>query len=93
VEREATPEPVMRLGIQLHLEGLPLSDTVSVLAYVGVERCRPTVHNWVQKANLQPEEGYNPDYVAVDETVIQVNDQRYWLFAAVNPDTSRLLHV
>jgi transposase-like protein len=25
--------------------------------------------------------------------VIQVNNQRYWLFTAVDPDTARLLHV
>jgi transposase-like protein len=93
VEREATPESAMKLGIQLHLAGLSLSDTVSVLAGLGVDRCRSTVHNWVQKADLQPAEGQNPNYVAVDETVIRVNDQRYWLFAAVDPDTNRLLHV
>ncbi|MDQ2055294.1 IS6 family transposase [Halobellus sp. H-GB7] len=93
VEREATPEPAMKLGIQLHLAGLSLSDTVSVLAGLGVERCRSTVHNWIQKADLQPTGGHDPNYVAVDETVIRVNDQRYWLFAAVDPDTNRLLHV
>jgi transposase-like protein len=93
VEREATPEPAMKLGIQLHLAGLSLSDTVSVLAGLGVDRCRSTVHNWIQKADLQPTEGRNPNYVAVDETVIRVNDQRYWLFAAVDPDTNHLLHV
>jgi transposase-like protein len=93
VKREATPEPAMKLGIQLHLAGLSLSDTVSVLAGLGVDRCRTTVHNWIQKADLQPTEGYDPNYVAVDETVIRVNDQRYWLFAAVIPETGRLLHV
>jgi len=35
------------------------------------------MHNWVQEAGLQPAEGKNPDHVAVDETVIQINDQRY----------------
>ncbi|WP_049986586.1 DDE-type integrase/transposase/recombinase [Halobellus rufus] len=93
VEREATPEPAMKLGIQLHLSGLSLSDTDSVLESVGAERGRTAVHNWVQKAGLQPTDGQNPDYVAVDETVIRVNNQRYWLFAAVDPDTDRLLHV
>ena len=93
VEREATPEPAMKLGIQLHLAGLSLSDTSSLLAGLGVDRCRSTVHNWVQKADLQPTEGRNPNHVAVDETVIRVNDQRYWLYAAVDPDTTRLLHV
>jgi transposase-like protein len=31
--------------------------------------------------------------VAVDEIVIRVNDQRYWLFTAVGPYMNRLLHV
>jgi transposase-like protein len=29
----------------------------------------------------------------VDETVIRVKNQRYWLFAAVDPGTNHLLHV
>ena len=93
VDREATPEPAMKLGIQLHLAGLSLSNTVSVLDSVGVERCRSTVHNWVQKAELQPTAGANPDHVAVDETVIQLNDERFWLYAAVDSETNRLLYV
>ena len=93
LEREATPEPAMKLGIRLHLAGLSLSDTVSVLDRLGVERCRSSVHNWVQKADLQPLDGANPDHVAVDETVIQLDDERYWLYAAVDPATNRLLHV
>jgi transposase-like protein len=60
---------------------------------LGVERCRYTVHNWVQKAELQPTDGADPDHVAVDETVIQLDDGRYWLYAAVDSDTNRLLHV
>ncbi len=45
VEREATPRFVMKLGIQLHLAGLSLSNTVSILDIFGVERARSTVHN------------------------------------------------
>jgi transposase-like protein len=83
----------MKLGIRLHLAGLSLSNTISVLDRLGVERCRSTVHNWIQKADLQPLDDVNPDHVAVDETVIQLNDERYWLYAAVDPATNRLLHV
>ncbi len=93
VEREATPEPLMKLGIRLHLAGLSLSNTVSELERFGVDRARSTVHNWVQKAELQPEEGQQPDHVAVDETMIQIDDQRYWLYAAVDIDTNEFLHV
>ena len=60
---------------------------------LNVESCRTTVHNWVQKADLQPLDGANPDNVAVDQTVIQLNDEHFWLYAAVDPDTNRLLHV
>ncbi|SDD85077.1 IS6 family transposase [Natrinema hispanicum] len=92
VEREATPRLLMKLSIQLHLAGLSLSNTVSILEIFGVERARSTVHNWVHKADLQPEEGQRPDHVAVDETVIRLNDEQYWLYAAVDPETNELLH-
>jgi len=82
----------MKLSIQLHLARLSLSNTVSFLDVFGVDRARSTVHNSVHKADLQPAAGKNPDYVAVDETVIQLNDQQYWLYAAVDPDSNDLLH-
>ncbi|MFC7057265.1 IS6 family transposase [Halovenus salina] len=92
VEREATPRFLMKLSIQLHLAGLSLSNTVSILEIFGVERARSTVHNWVHKADLQPEDGQSPDHVAVDETVIRLNDEQYWLYAAVDPKSNKLLH-
>ncbi|MFC6727049.1 IS6 family transposase [Natronoarchaeum mannanilyticum] len=93
VEREATPGPAMELGIRFHLAELSLSDTILILDRLGIERCRATVHNWTQKAELQPLGGDDPDHVVVDETVIQLNDEQFWLYAAVDPETNRLLHV
>jgi putative transposase len=92
VEREATPRLLMKLSIQLHLAGLSLSNTVSILEIFGVDRARSTVHNWVHKAELQPDAGCSPDHVAVDETVIRLNDEQYWLYAAVDPATNKVLH-
>ena len=92
VEREATPKLLMKLGIQLHLTGLSLSNTVSILEMFGVSRARSTVHNWIHKAELRPEAGRSPDHVTVNETVIRLNDEQYWLYAAVDPDTNELLH-
>ncbi|EMA54837.1 IS240-type transposase (ISH102) [Halococcus salifodinae DSM 8989] len=43
------------------------------------------IHNWVHKAKLQPESGRTPDHVAVDETVIRLDNERYWLYVAVAP--------
>ncbi|QLH82622.1 IS6 family transposase [Halosimplex pelagicum] len=93
VERERTPEPAMALGIQSHVAGLSLSNTVELLDCLGVQRSRKAVHDWVQKADLQPESGRSPNQVALDETVIRINDQQFWLYAAADPATNELLHV
>jgi len=93
VEREATPPPLMKLSIHLHAASLSLSDTISVLDRLGVDRCRTTVHNWVRKADIEPVDDKSPNHVALDETVIQLNNERYWLLAAVDPATIEFLHV
>lgn len=93
LEREATPEPAMELGIHLHLAGLSLSDTVSNLERLGIDRHRTTVHRWVKKADLQPTSGCDPNRVVVDETVIQINDEQFGLYPAVDPETNRLPRV
>ena len=90
IEREATPRLLMKLSIQLHLAGLSLSNTVSIFEVFGVRRARSTVDNWVHKADLQPKSDRSPDHVAVDETVIQLNDEQYWLYAAVDPETNQI---
>jgi len=77
VEREATPRLLMKLSIQLRLAELSFSNTVLFLEVFGVERVRSTVHNWVHKADLQPEFGRRPNHVAVDETVIRLDDEQY----------------
>jgi len=93
VERERTPEWVMAQGIQSHIAGLSLSNTVELLADLGVQRSRKAIHDWVQKADLQPDSGKSPNQVALDETVIRINDQQFWLYAAGDPTTNGLLHV
>ena len=131
MEREAIPKFAMKLGIQTQLAGLSLSNTVSVLESLGVqksdiseltkifdfrhvERVRSTVHNWVSlesvpngrirdervnadaftrhKADLQPEDDMNSNQVAVDETMIRLNGDWYWLYMAVDPHTNDVLH-
>jgi len=92
VEREATLKPLMKLSLQLHLSGRSLSNTVLFLEAFGVDRVRSTVHNWVYKADLQPESDRNSNHVEVDETVIQLDDEQYWLYAAVDTDSNGLLH-
>jgi len=83
VERERTPRRLMKLGIRLHLAGLSLSNTIKELDMFGVERSRKAVHDWVQKADLQPSSNASPDHIAIDETVIRINGQQFWLYAVL----------
>jgi transposase-like protein len=57
VEREAIPVFAMWLGIRTQLSGLSLSNTVQVLAFLGLDRCQTTVYNWVHKAELETARG------------------------------------
>ena len=88
VEQERTPEQIIEIGIQLHLAGLSPSSTKQYLERLDVERSRTAIHNWVQKAGVQPTSDAEPNHIAVDETVIQVNDERPWLYAAADPETT-----
>ncbi|MBX0325863.1 IS6 family transposase [Halomicroarcula sp. F13] len=93
VDRERTPEQIIEMGIRLHLAGLSLSNTKQHLERLGVQRSRAAIHNWVQKADLQRTGTRSSNYVTVDETVIQIGTDRYWLYAAVDPTTNEFLHV
>ena len=73
VERERTPKPAIALDIQAHVAGLSLSNTANLLDLPGVQRSRKAIHDWVQKADLQPDSGQSPKQVALDETVIRTN--------------------
>ena len=92
MEREVQPETFIELSIQSHLAGLSLSNTVSVLELLGLERVKSTVDSWADKPDRQPDGGRSPSRVAVDESVIRLKNEQYRLYAAVNPDTNGLLH-
>jgi putative transposase len=92
VERERTPREIIEKDIRYHLAVLSLSNMVILLDKLGVDRSRVVVHNWVQKADLQPAGGESPDRVAVYQKAIRISDEQYWLYAAVDPQTNRILH-
>ncbi len=83
----------MELGIRLHLAGLSLSNTVRELENFGAERSRKAVHYWIHKCDLQPAVDEEPNHVALDETVIQLYEHRYWLYTAVDPEMNGILHI
>jgi len=85
VKRVATPIPVMKLAIHLPLVGLSLRKTVIFLEKFGVKRSRSIVHYWVKKSNFEPASGRVPEKIALDETVVRIDGDHHWLFAAVDP--------
>jgi len=93
VERIHTPIGLMEYAIELHLNELSLSNTVMALEGFDIERDKSMIHNWVQKSDLEPYDGLSPDKVALDETVIKVEGERFWLYGAVDPDTNQILHI
>lgn len=92
VQNEETSGSLMALNIEPHVAELSIENTISILYGFGVDRARSTVHDRVQKAGSRPAADQRPDHVAVDGTVIWWNDQRYRLFAAVDPKTNEFLH-
>ncbi len=65
----------MALSFQSDGSGLSLLNTAELLEDLGVQWSRKAIHDWIQKADLQPESGNTPNQISVDETVIHINDQ------------------
>ena len=92
VERERTPEWAIQVGIRCHLAGMSTRDASQFLEELGVNRSHVAIHNWVHKADLQPVSTVTADQLAVDEKVIRINGNDYWLYGAVDPETNEILH-
>ena len=91
VERERTPEWAIQVGIWCHLAGMSTRDASQFLDELEVQRSHVAIHNWVHKANLQPISTVSADQLAVDEKVIRINGDDYWLYGAVDPETNKIL--
>jgi transposase-like protein len=79
--------------IRCHFAGISLRDASQFLDELGVNRSHVAVHNWVHKADLQPISTVTADQLAVDEKVIRINGDDYWLYGAVDPETNKILQL
>jgi transposase-like protein len=70
-----------------------LSHTILIFYISDINRNQVTVHLWVQKVDLQPTDVVQLNHAPVDESVIQLNCEQYWPYAAVDPHMNRLLNV
>jgi putative transposase len=93
VERDRTPRWAIEEGIRCHLTGMSLREVSKFLEQYGIDRSHVAIHNWVHKADLQPISTVSEDQLAVDEKMIRLHGQKFWLYGAVDPQTNKVLHV
>ena len=93
VERDRTPRWAIEVGIRCHLAGISLRKASKQLERFEINRSHVAIHNWVHKANLQPISTVSEDQLAVDEKMICLHGQKFWLYGAVDPQTNEILHV
>lgn len=60
---------------------------------MGVEWNHVAVHDWVYKADIQPTSTVIADQLAVDEKMIRLHGQEYWLYVTVGPYTNETLYI
>ena len=85
VERDRTPRWAIEVRIRCHLAGMSLCEVSKYLELFGIDRCHVAVHNWVQKADLQPILTVFEDQFPVDEKMLRLHGQEFWLYGAVDP--------
>lgn len=67
---------------------LSLLNTVYILDILVSKLAQLTGDNRIHEADRQRNSCRSPDHVSVDETVIRLNDERYRLWATVDPETN-----
>ncbi len=75
--------------------GLSLREIEAVLEWLGVDRCHQAIWNWTHTLSESQEDPptAEPSRVAVDETQIEVDGEKKWLYAAIGTESKLLLEV
>jgi len=85
-------EQIIEFGVQMHLAGLLLLNTDSILKRRVTNRFEPPFIIGT-KSRITADQRCTTDHIAVVEITIQVNDERRWLYAAINSKTNKFLHL
>jgi transposase-like protein len=79
VEQDRTPRWGIEVGIRCHLTGMSLPEVSKYLELREINRSHAAVHNWVNKADLQPICTASEYQLAVDKKMIRLHGQKFWL--------------
>jgi len=72
---------------------MSLREVSKFLDEYGIDRSHVAIHNGIHRVNLQPISTVSEDQLAVDEKMIRLHGQKFWLYGAVDPYTNEVLHV
>ena len=90
VERQRTPEWAIQVDIRCHLAGMSTKNASQFLDELGVQRSHVAIYNWVHEADLQLVSTVSADQLAVDEKMIRINGNDYWLYGAIDRNKRNL---
>jgi putative transposase len=95
LQRERTPTWAIALALLLYPSGVSLRRIAAYLSWHGVNRAHTTIWYWLQQAGgrLSPWQGPLPKRIVVDETWVKVGGRDCWIFAAIDPQTQRIIYV
>ena len=94
-ERNRTPTFIIMYSLYLYFLGLSLRNTSKALViFKDEKRSYVSVWNWIQKfGSLQIYKRKRVSAFIIDETVIQVGSQHFWLWFCIEPVHSSVLGI
>ena len=98
VVRKRTDIGIVQFGILLYLKGLSFRAVRDILMVLVVSVSHVAVWKWFQRfgEKVTPitflENGAMPSTVVVDETCVQIGSLKFFLYAAICPETKRLIY-
>ena len=95
IKKERTPAWAIALGLAVYAQGLSLRRTAVVLAQLGVRVSHVAVWYWIQSFsdNWSVWNDTLPDTIVVDETRVKLGGRTCWIWAAIDPNTRRILYL
>ena len=95
IRKERTPAWAVALGLALYFQGLSLRRSALILAQLGVRVSHVAIWYWIQAFALKCQvwQGTLPKRIVVDETLVKLGGRRCWIWAAIDPNTRRVLYL
>src|SRR5215211_2882614 len=92
--RNRTSTVIVVYSLYLYFLGLSLRNTSKALVIFRDEKSHVSVWNWIQRfGSLQIYKRKRVTALIIDETVIQIGSQHFWLWFCIEPVHSSLLGI